>query len=84
MSYSTARWLKENGFPSAPIMCVGRERKKALLRNGFFDVVIDDHPRYLDSFRGKKFVHRRPWNINNGKTYDWKELKDEVLSLLRK
>lgn len=82
MSFVTANWLRENGFPPAPIVCIGRERKKALLRNGWFDVVIDDLPRYLDSFKGKKYIHRRPWNINNGITYDWKELKRAILSTL--
>ena len=58
-------WLKAWGFPLAPLLCLGRDGKKELLRNDTYDLLIDDQMRYLKIARehGRRAIAMdRRWN----------------------
>lgn len=70
------RWLPELGR-SRVIMLAN----KGLLRG---DVLVDDKPEYIQEFRGRGILFRRPWNgeavfkVGSCVAYSWEDVLKEI------
>jgi hypothetical protein len=61
----TLHWLSNQGYPQAPLQCVGRRAKQALLESMSYGLLIDDQLTYLEiaSNRGiLALAYAYPWN----------------------
>ena len=61
----TLEWLKAQGFPDAPLHCVGRQAKQDMLDTLTYDLLIDDQLKYLTIAmrRGARaLAYAYPWN----------------------
>jgi hypothetical protein len=69
------KWLSQNGFPSAPVVCA-QDKLNWVARNGAA-WAIDDNPAQIKKLLSlvPVFVPSREWNIGLGKQFKWEELK---------
>jgi hypothetical protein len=84
LNYATAHWLNNHGYPPAPVMCVGKDLKKGLLRSGIFGFIIDDSPsvmRIAKEVKAKRICIATPWNEGEQYRMNVKEALHEVQSL---
>ena len=84
LSWVTGRWLEVNGFPPAPVACLGKELKAGFLRSGMFKLIIDDNPkamRIAQQVKAKRFCVAQPWNEDENYRMTIKEITNEVRSL---
>jgi hypothetical protein len=84
LSAPTQEWLNDNGYPSAPLLCVGRQAKQDMLDSLAYNLLIDDQLKYLDiaSRRGiRALAYAYPWNASwEGARFDtW----DALISSIR-
>jgi len=84
VSFITAEWLKAHGFPPAPVLCLGKDRKKQLIMSRFFDIIIDDLGTYLEVARKYNvdyYCHKRPWNMDRF-NMTWEEICEHLMPRL--